>query len=147
MQIEFARVVQEIADADGGEIAPERIWGLYRDTYTSPVTPLRLIGYTVTSGGSDVITADIEWCGETQTVTGEGNGPIAAFVHALSSVDVDARVLDYHEHATGAGEEAQAAAYTEVALDGVIVWGCGIHPSITTASLHAIVSAVNRVRR
>jgi 2-isopropylmalate synthase len=66
-------------------------------------------------------------------------------VHALADLDVDARVLDYAEHATSAGEEAQAAAYLEVAVGGTVVWGCGIHPSITTASLLALVSAVNRV--
>ena len=74
----------------------------------------------------------------------QGNGPIAALVHALAEIDVDARVLDYHEHATGAGEEAQAAAYLEVAVGGRVLWGCGVSPSITTASLHALVSAVNR---
>jgi 2-isopropylmalate synthase len=146
MQIEFARVVQEVADADGGEIAPERIWELFRQTYTDRINPLRLLSYSVASDQTEVISAEVEWMGERRTITGEGNGPIAALVHALSSVDVDARVLDYHEHATSAGEEAQAAAYLEVAIDGRIVWGCGIHPSITTASLHAIVSAVNRVR-
>jgi 2-isopropylmalate synthase len=77
-------------------------------------------------------------------VAGVGNGPIAALVHALANLDIDARVLDYHEHATSTGEEAQAAAYLEVAVGGHVVWGCGVHPSITTASLRALVSAVNR---
>ena len=67
-------------------------------------------------------------------------------MHALATLEVDVRVLDYHEHATSAGEEAQAAAYLEVAIEGDVLWGCGIHPSITTASLQAIVSAVNRDR-
>jgi 2-isopropylmalate synthase len=145
MQIEFARVVQEVADADGGEIAPERIWALYRDTYLEASAPLRLVRYAVDSADADRITAEVEWQGEARTLRGEGNGPIAALVHALAELDVDARVLDYHEHATSAGEEAQAAAYLEVAVDGRVVWGCGIHPSITTASLHALVSAINRV--
>ena len=57
------------------------------------------------------------------------------------------RVLDYHEHATSAGEEAEAAAYLEVAIGGQVVWGCGVHPSITTASLLALVSSVNRGSR
>jgi len=147
MQIEFARIVQEIADADGGEIAPERIWDLYRETYLDGVAPLRVDGYSVTSTGSEQLTADVDWDGVRHTITGEGNGPIAAFVHALASLDVDVRVLDYHEHATSAGEDSQAAAYVEVAVDGQVLWGCGIHPSITTASLHAIGSAVNRARR
>jgi 2-isopropylmalate synthase len=147
MQIEFARVVQEVADADGGEIAPGRIWELYRDTYLEGVSPLRLLTYSVTSAGSEQLTADVEWEGARQTISGEGNGPIAAFVHALASLDVDARVLDYHEHATSTGEEAQAAAYVEVAVEGQVLWGCGVHPSITTASLYAIVSSINRGRR
>jgi 2-isopropylmalate synthase len=147
MQIEFARVVQQVADADGGEIAPERIWALYRDTYLEGVSPLRLLTYSVTSAGSEQLTAEVEWEGARQTISGEGNGPIAAFVHALASLAVDARVLDYHEHATSTGEEAQAAAYVEVAVEGQVLWGCGVHPSITTASLHAIASSINRGRR
>jgi len=145
MQIEFARVVQEVADADGGEIAPERIWDLFRETYLDVGDPLKLAHYSVKSGEDDRITAQVEWQGQPVQVAGVGNGPIAALVHALAELDVDARVLDYHEHATSAGEEAQAAAYLEVAVGGRVVWGCGIHPSITTASLQALVSAVNRV--
>jgi 2-isopropylmalate synthase len=151
MQIEFSRIVQEEADEFGGEIAPKRIWELFQNTYFGAVAesggPVRLLHYTVDSGMVDRITADVEVDGAVQTVTGEGNGPIAALVHALGSVDIDARVLDYHEHATSAGEEAQAASYLEVAINGRVLWGCGIHPSITTASLHALVSAINRAGR
>ena len=68
-----------------------------------------------------------------------------AFVDALAGIGFDVRVLDYAEHATGAGEEAQAASYLEVAVGGRVLWGCGVHPSIVTSSLRAIVSAVNRV--
>jgi 2-isopropylmalate synthase len=144
MQIEFARVVQEVADADGGEIAPERIWQLFRETYLDATDPLTLAHYSVESGDNDRITAQVEWQGKPVQVAGVGNGPIAALVHALANLDIDARVLDYHEHATSTGEEAQAAAYLEVAVGGHVVWGCGVHPSITTASLRALVSAVNR---
>jgi 2-isopropylmalate synthase len=144
MQIEFSRIVQGEADELGGEIAPKRIWEMFRESYLDRTAPLRLLHYSVTSAESDRITADVEYDGATHTITGEGNGPIAALVHALQSLDVDARVLDYHEHATSAGEEAQAASYLEVAVDGRVLWGCGIHPSITTASLHALVSAINR---
>jgi 2-isopropylmalate synthase len=147
MQIEFSRIVQAEADQTGGEIAPARIWGLFRSTYLDRTAPLQVLHYLVDSGDVDHITADVDVDGVRTTITGEGNGPIAALVHALASVDVDARVLDYHEHATGAGEEAQAASYLEVAIDGQVLWGCGVHPSITTASLHALVSAVNRGRQ
>ncbi len=146
MQIEFSRVVQEIADGEGGEISAGRIWSLFGQTYLEPAGRLRLVAHRTASDadGRDTIEADVELDGVAQTIRGTGNGPIAAFVHALQAVDVDARVLDYVEHATGAGEEAQAASYLEVAVSGRVLWGCGVHPSIVTSSLRALVSAVNR---
>ena len=144
MQIEFSRVVQEVADGEGGEISPDRIWSLFQGTYLQGSDPLRLESFAVTSGAQDHIEARVSWHGESRAIVGEGNGPIAAFVRALAQLGLDVRVLDYVEHATGAGEEAQAASYLEVAVDGRVLWGCGVHPSIVTSSLRAIVSAVNR---
>jgi 2-isopropylmalate synthase len=144
MQIEFSRIVQTVCDNEGGEVPPEKIWQMYRETYLERTTPLRLEGYSIDSGDVDVIRAKVTVDGAEREITGEGNGPIAALVHALDTIDIDARVLDYHEHATGAGEEAQAAAYLEVAVNGAVLWGCGVSPSITTASLYALVSAINR---
>ena len=81
------------------------------------------------------------------TVEGRGNGPIAAFVDAMSSLDVDVRVLDYAEHAMSAGGDARAAAYVECAVGDRVLWGVGIDANIVTASLKAVVSAVNRALR
>jgi 2-isopropylmalate synthase len=145
MQIEFSRVVQEVADDAGGEISAPRIWELFTSTYLQHEAPLRLVSFTSATGEVDRVEAVVDWHGQRRTVRGEGNGPIAAFVHALTELDLDVRVLDYAEHATGAGEEAQAASYLEVAVGGSVLWGCGVHPSIVTSSLRAIVSAVNRV--
>ena len=75
---------------------------------------------------------------------GTGNGPIASFVDALGSLGIDVRVLDYDEHAVGAGADARAACYIEAAVGDRVLWGVGIHPSIVTASLRAVASAVNR---
>ena len=147
MQIEFSRVVQEVADGEGGEISPARIWSLFEQTYLERSEPLRVLSFSTASGDSDSLECVVSWGGEQHTLTGSGNGPIAAFVHALSQLALDVRVLDYAEHATGSGEEAQAASYLEVAVDGRVLWGCGIHPSIVTSSLRAIVSAVNRAGR
>jgi 2-isopropylmalate synthase len=146
MQIEFSRVVQGVADGEGGEISPARIWALYEATYLEPSGPLRLLSHRVQSDddGHDTIEAVVEHEGTRRTITGRGNGPIAAFVQALEGLGVDARVLDYAEHATGAGQEAQAASYVEVAVGGIVLWGCGVHPSIVTSSLRAVVSAVDR---
>ena len=80
-------------------------------------------------------------------VNGRGNGPVAAFCAALATAGVDVRVLDYVEHALSAGGDAKAAAYLECAIDGQVVWGVGIDSSIMTASLKAVVSAVNRAGR
>ena len=146
MQIEFSRVVQEVADGEGGEVSAARIWQLFGDTYLAPTAALRLVSQSLTSAETDRLEAVVEWGGERHRISGTGNGPIAAFVRALTELGIDARVLDYVEHATGAGEEAQAASYLEVAVDGRVLWGCGVHPSIVTSSLVAVVSAVNRAR-
>ena len=85
--------------------------------------------------------------GVEREIVGAGNGPLAAFVDALGAIGFDVSVLDYSEHAMSAGEEAQAAAYVEASIGGKTVWGVGIATSITTASLRAVVSAVNRAAR
>ena len=82
--------------------------------------------------------------GVEQVIHGQGNGPIATFVHALSTLGIDIRVLDYAEHAIGAGEDARAAAYVEAASGGRVFWGAGVDSNILTSSLYAVVSAVNR---
>jgi 2-isopropylmalate synthase len=98
-------------------------------------------------GGTDSITAVVKVDGEEREITGSGNGPLAAFVDALGTIGYNVNVLDYSEHAMASGEEAQAAAYVEANIDGKTVWGVGIATSITTASLRAVVSAVNRAAR
>jgi 2-isopropylmalate synthase len=78
-------------------------------------------------------------------LAGEGNGPIAALVHGLGShQDSSISLLDYHEHAMSGSEDAVAAAYVEIDVAGLAAWGVGIHSSIVTASLRAVVNAVNR---
>jgi 2-isopropylmalate synthase len=80
-------------------------------------------------------------------LAGHGNGPIAAFCDALAAHGIDVRVLDYVEHAMSSGGDAKAASYVECAVNGQVLWGVGIDPSITTSSLKAIISAVNRAVR
>jgi 2-isopropylmalate synthase len=85
--------------------------------------------------------------GERRELDGRGNGPIAAFVDALTTVGHEVRVLDYHEHALSAGGDARAAACLECAVGDRVLWGVGVDPNIVTASLKAVVSAVNRASR
>ena len=97
--------------------------------------------------GKHKLAAAISVDGETQDVEGTGNGPISAFCAALASVGIDARVLDYAEHALTEGTDAQAASYVEVETGGQVLWGVGIDTNTATASMRAILSAVNRSRR
>ena len=91
------------------------------------------------------LVVELEDQGKSETLTGSGNGPIAAFIEILSTfTGSPVRVLDYYEHALSAGGDAKAAAYLECEVHGKTYWGVGIDPSTTTASLKAVVSAVNR---
>ena len=151
LQIEFSQVIQRITDGEGGEVSSKEMWDTFADEYLAPVRPLerikqRVIGSEV-DGGIDVIEATVKIDGLETEIRGEGNGPLAAFVNALGTVGINVGVLDYSEHAMSAGEEAAAAAYVEASVDGRTVWGVGIATSITTASLRAVVSAVNRAAR
>lgn len=151
LQIEFSQVIQKMTDGEGGEVSSKEMWDAFADEYLSPVRPLerirqRVIGSEV-DGGIDVIEAMVKIDGVETEIRGEGNGPLAAFVNALGAVGIDVHVLDYSEHAMSAGEEAAAAAYVEASVGGHTVWGVGIATSITTASLRAVVSAVNRAAR
>lgn len=151
LQIEFSQAIQRITDGEGGEVTPKEIWDVFADEYLNPILPLERIRQRVsaseTDGGTDRIAAVVKVDGAEQEITGTGNGPLAAFVDALATIGYDVRVLDYSEHAMSSGDDAQAAAYVECAVADRVVWGVGIATSITTASLRAVVSAVNRSRR
>ncbi|WP_188830180.1 2-isopropylmalate synthase, partial [Nocardia camponoti] len=148
LQIEFSQAIQAITDGEGGEVTPKEMWDVFATEYLNPILPLERMRQKVTAaetdGGVDSIVATVKVDGVEQEITGSGNGPLAAFVDAIATVGFDVRVLDYSEHAMSAGDDAQAAAYVEVAIGDKVVWGVGIATSITTASLRAVVSAVNR---
>jgi 2-isopropylmalate synthase len=146
LQVELAQQVQAITDAQGGELSAEEIHHVFEAAYLDVAAPYELVSYRhEASDAGDRLTAQLRVDGEPAEVTGEGNGPIAALVHALTAhTGIAVGVLDYHEHATSEGEDAVAAAYVEADVDGEPVWGVGIHPSIVTASLRAVVNAVDR---
>lgn len=153
LQIEFSKVVQAKTDTDGGEVLPTQMWQIFEDEYlptdSAPWGRFRLKGLSQTSVlDEDVhLSVSILDRGEKHELKGQGNGPIAAFCAILQEYGVDVRVLDYYEHALSAGGDASAAAYLECAIDGNVFWGVGIDPNTTTASLKAVVSAINRAIR
>ena len=146
LQVDFAQKVQAIVDARGGELTSAELLETFAAQYLDHVSPLELVGHSHSSeGGADRIAASLLIDGEEQIIEGEGNGPIDALVSALRrELGVEVRVRDYHEHAMSSGEDATAAAYVEADVDGDAVWGVAIHSSIVTASLRAVLNAVNR---
>ncbi|MGL5857667.1 MAG: 2-isopropylmalate synthase [Angustibacter sp.] len=153
LQIEFSGVVQRGTDAAGGEVTSQQLWAAFVDEYLpNPDRPwgrFALRGSTLTTAddGRHQLEVHLGDGDREVRVNGRGNGPIAAFADVLADRGVDVRVLDYAEHALGAGGDARAAAYVECAVEGRVLWGVGIDPNIVTASLQAVVSAVNRATR
>jgi 2-isopropylmalate synthase len=149
LQVEFSKTIQGITEDTGTEISPLAMWESFNTEYLPENPPIQLISHESSTGpdGSRV-TAQLLADGEHRTVSGEGNGPIDAFVAALKAdLGVDLDVVDYSEHAVGAGSDATAVAYVETTSgEGLAKWGVGTHANIETASLRAIVSAVNRWR-
>ena len=147
LQVEFAQKVQAITDVQGGELQAEELYAVFGDTLPRRHRARTTSSATATSRAMRATTSS-PTCASTASrveLAGDGNGPIAALVHALAtSLGIAISVLDYHEHALGRGEDATAAAYVEADVDGEVVWGVGIHASIVTASLRAVVNAVNR---
>ena len=149
LQIEFTRVIQQITDTTGKEISGQEIWNEFRTHYLSPTKPYELVSFTTSQNTEGVdrarITASVRVDGEERQLQGEGGGSVEAFANAVTGgLGVELRVLDYHEHAIGAGADAQAVCYMELQVGNRELWGVGIHGDIVTASLRAIVSGVNR---
>jgi 2-isopropylmalate synthase len=148
LQIEFSRSIQTITEDTGTEINPGEMWARFSDEYLQPQGTELLSHQIATSGDVTSVTVALRVQGQSVTVSGSGNGPIAAFVQALNSQrHIPIEVLDYAEHAVGAGAAARAAAYVEVRGDGALRWGVGVHESIITASLRAVLSATGGLDR
>ena len=159
LQIEFSRIVQRHADTRGGEVDAGDLWTIFTDEYlpakAAPGADLpawgryELKGATLTAAGDEdsILTVTLRDGGQRRLLTASGNGPLDAFVTALEQTGVEVRILDYVEHALSQGRDALAASYVECEVDGQVLWGVGIDPSITTSSFRAVISAVNRALR
>ncbi len=145
LQVDFAQKVQAITDSRGDELTADELLAAFHEHYLSQVRPYELGAYTHSSADDDHIVAHLTVDGVPHEVEGTGNGPIAALVDAFEkSFGITIRLRDYHEHAMAAAADATAAAYIEADVDDDPIWGVGVHPSIVTASLRAVVNAVNR---
>jgi 2-isopropylmalate synthase len=148
LQIEFSKTIQAVAEDTGTEITPVAMWDQFQSIYlpAEPRFRLRSHELVTTDDERTTITAQVVADGAARTLTGEGNGPIAAFVAAVrDGLGLDLDVVDYHEHALSRGADASAVAYVEtVDRSGATRWGIGTDPNIITASLRAVLSAAAR---
>jgi 2-isopropylmalate synthase len=148
LQIEFSKTIQTITEDTGTEISSSDMWKAFEAAYFPADTAVQFLSHeAVTTEGGAKVTVELRVDGQPRTVTGHGNGPIAAFVDGLrKDLGIEIDVHDYAEHAVSAGTNAQAAAYVEArAADGTIRWGVGTDESILAASLKAVISAINRL--
>ncbi len=155
LQIEFSGVVQATTDTEGGEVTSDQIWEIFTDEYLpSAVEDARwgrfelLATRTKSDLAGDVeLEVTLRDGDDRMPASGRGNGPVAAFLDILRQHGFEVAVYDYVEHALSSGGDAQAAAYVELQVEDQRLWGVGIDGDISTASLKAIVSGVNRAIR
>lgn len=155
LQIEFSKVVQNHTDSSGGEVTSEQLWEIFKDEYLPAEDAsmkwgrFELKKMRTASDMDGVVNLDVvlrDGSGEL-SAQGTGNGPISAFIDVLSKQGVEVKLLDYVEHTLSAGGDAMAAAYIEIDIAGRVLWGVGIDGDISTASLKALISAINRAIR
>jgi 2-isopropylmalate synthase len=155
LQIEFSGVVQAKTEAEGGEVTSAEIWEIFQDEYLPAASDddkwgqFELASTRTQSDMSGIVSLHTELRVGEQLISTDttGNGPIAAFLNVLTEQGVEVKLYDYVEHALSGGGDALAAAYVELNVNGVRLWGVGIDADISTASLKAVVSAVNRAVR
>ncbi|MET7681409.1 2-isopropylmalate synthase [Streptomyces sp. NPDC005423] len=151
MRPDFSRAVQHVTDATGQELSHKELWELFRTTYVTPALdgPVTLASWSATepAPGEHQLTCTLRIGGEERSCQGAGNGPLSALADALRGAGVTVDILNYAEHATGSGPGSPAVAYVEGRVDEVTCWGVGWDTSVLTASVHAVMSAVNRSGR
>ncbi len=150
MHKEFGKIVNDYADSKGTEIASEEIHALFQNEYINRTAPYALADFSAhpRSGHHQETecTADLIIEGRPQRLRGNGNGPIAAFVHALELAGLkNFQLVTYNEHSLGEGADSKAASYIQIKTDrGLQFFGAGIDTNIETASIRALISALNR---
>lgn len=155
LQIEFSGVVQHKTDAEGGEVSSDDLWAIFQDEYLPAQDKANKWGRFELTGsrtesdfnGTLKLSVDLrdgEFVSRQDTI---GNGPIDAFLKLMSAQGIEVELFDYVEHTLSAGGDAMAAAYVELNVNGTRLWGVGIDSDISTASLKAVVSAINRAVR
>ncbi|MES2488348.1 MAG: 2-isopropylmalate synthase [Pseudomonadota bacterium] len=151
LQIEFSGVVQEVTDASGKEVTAADIWAIFQREYLETAPYSYVSHHLIEDSTRDIVelNTEVQDGSSKQKISGQGNGPIDAFVTALQKLsNQKITVMDYHEHAIGAGADAKAITYIELRVDGgKPLFGVGMDSNIVTASLKAILCGLNRSTR
>jgi len=145
LQIEFSGVVQQHTDATGAEVSADELWQIFNRSYVQANEPLRYVEHHLFEHGDAQGVKITVAMGERRfTVSGEGNGPIDAIIHALRA---PVRLLAYEERSLGQGADARAVAFVEMAGGDQpgSTHGVGIDDNIVTASIFAVLSGINRI--
>ncbi|SDC07512.1 2-isopropylmalate synthase [Actinokineospora iranica] len=148
MRPDVSRVVQQVTDATGLELSDKDLWELFRTTYIAPAEDgaVTLASWTTaeTEPGEHRFTCILRVGEQERSCEGVGNGPLAALTDALRAVGIAVDILGFTEHATGVGLGSHAVAYAECRVNGLLRWGSGWDTSVLTASVNAVMAAVNR---
>jgi 2-isopropylmalate synthase len=150
LQVEFSKTVQSITDDTGAELSPKHIWDTFQKEYLEAGNGLRLVSLDFQKQGeARRVTAEIASGNDVRRIEGSGNGPIDALVAGLrAEYPLACEVQDFHQHSLGKGANAVSVAYVELTVEGEgTSYGVGRHESILSASIHAVLSAINRIRR
>ncbi len=148
LQIDFSHVIQKYSEETETEVPNDVIWQSFQQAYINCDTPLSLLAYTITQDvqkQADTISVRLmDNSGKEQTLNGSGAGPIEAFVNLLKTHhNLSFNLIDYHEHAIGAGSDAKAAAYIQIKVENHYYFGVGLDSDIMTASMTAVLRAIN----
>ena len=150
LQIEFSQVIQQITDSTGKELSASEIHSAFEREYLLAAAPIAYVDHraqhSAADGAIEHLTARLKIDGVETVLSGDGNGPVDAFIHALrAATGLDVHVLNYHEHGVGSGEDATAVAYVQLRVRADrTCYGVGLDPNIVTATLRAVISATNR---
>ena len=147
LQIEFSRVVQELAEQTGGELQPEQIRELFNRHYLENEKVISLRNFTIEKNESgEVFNGAISYFGKSMQVRGQGNGVLDALVQSLKTViQIEFEVMEYGEHALSQGADAEAVTYIQIKSQGRRYTGIAISEDIISSSLNAFMSAASQL--
>ena len=148
LQVEFSGEVQRYTDQHGGEMEASDIWSLFTATYLDTIKPIGYLEHHLFEDNNrQGIRLTVEANGQPHVLSGEGNGPIDAAIHAVQQLGIKLNVRSYEERSMGKGGDAKACAFGEVTQNGSEreCYGVGMDANIVTASIKALISGLNRL--